>query len=129
MLFPIRSEGLATKTKFPTNRASDSPNSDPSKEYSKTKEGKINLALLVGNHGIFSVALGASLLTKIGIKYLESPNSSPATVGINEGPKEYYSLKMHREGPNSESGELNPDSESKQVKSHNKATANRYEKR
>lgn len=36
---------------------------------------------------------------------------------------------MHREGPNTESGEQNPDSESKQVKNHNKATANRYEKR
>lgn len=63
------------------------------------------------------------------IKYLESPNSSPATVGIKKGHKEYYSLKMHREGPNTESGELNPDSESKSVKNHNKATANRYEKR
>jgi hypothetical protein len=66
MLFRIRSEGLATKTKGPINRASDSPNFDPSKEDSKTKEGKINLALLVGNHGIFPVALGCSLLTKIG---------------------------------------------------------------
>lgn len=44
ILFRIRSDGLATKTKFPTNCASDSPNSDPSKEDSKTKEGKINLA-------------------------------------------------------------------------------------
>jgi hypothetical protein len=62
------------------------------------------------------------------IEYLESPKSPLATVGIKKGPKEYYSLKMHREGPNTESGELNPDSESKSVKSHNKATANRYEK-
>ena len=129
MLFRIRSKDLATKKKFSTNRASDSQNSHPSEEDPKTQGGKINLALLVGNHGIFPVALGSSLLTKIGIKYLESPNSSPATVGIKKGHKEYYSLKMHREGPNFESGELNPDSGSKQVKSHNNATANRYEKR
>jgi hypothetical protein len=36
---------------------------------------------------------------------------------------------MHREGQNKESDELNPDSESKQVKNHNKATAVGYEKR
>jgi hypothetical protein len=42
MLFRTRSKGLATKTKGPTNRASDLPNSDPGKEDSKTKEGKID---------------------------------------------------------------------------------------
>lgn len=64
------------------------------------------------------------------IKYSESPKSSfPATTETKKGHEEYYSLKKHREGPNTESGELNPDVESKQVKNHNKATANRYEKR
>jgi hypothetical protein len=43
MLFRIRSEGLGTKTKGPTNRASDSPNSDPSKEDSKTSFHKVLL--------------------------------------------------------------------------------------
>jgi hypothetical protein len=42
---------------------------------------------------------------------------------------EYYSLKMHREGPNTESGELDPKSKSEGVKRHNKAMANRYDKR
>ncbi|KAJ6038311.1 uncharacterized protein N7446_005121 [Penicillium canescens] len=59
----------------------------------------------------------------------ESPKPSPAAAGITKGHEKYYSLKAHRQGPNTESGELNPDVESKQVKDHNKATANRYEKR
>ncbi|KAJ5379632.1 hypothetical protein N7509_012751 [Penicillium cosmopolitanum] len=42
---------------------------------------------------------------------------------------EYYSLKMHREGPNTESGELDSKSQSKEVKDHNKAMGNRYDKR
>jgi hypothetical protein len=36
---------------------------------------------------------------------------------------------MHREGPNTEGGELDPKSKSKDVKRHNKDMANRYEKR
>ncbi|KAJ5776704.1 uncharacterized protein N7511_001715 [Penicillium nucicola] len=59
----------------------------------------------------------------------ESLKSSPAAAGITKDHEKYYSLKAHRQGPNTESGELNPDIESKQVKDHNKATANRYEKR
>ncbi|CAI7635395.1 unnamed protein product [Penicillium manginii] len=42
---------------------------------------------------------------------------------------EYYSLKMHREGPNTESGELDSRLKSKEVKDHNKAMGNRYDKR
>ncbi|KAJ5385645.1 hypothetical protein N7509_008186 [Penicillium cosmopolitanum] len=42
---------------------------------------------------------------------------------------EYYSLKMHREGPNTESGELDSKSKSKEVKDHNKAMGSRYDKR
>lgn len=52
--------------------------------------------------------------------------------GATDGAKEhheYYSLKMHREGPNPEGGELDPKSKSKDVKRHNKDMANRYEKR
>ncbi|KAJ5185883.1 hypothetical protein N7491_006247 [Penicillium cf. griseofulvum] len=39
------------------------------------------------------------------------------------------SLKTHREGPNTESGELDSKSKSNDVKGHNKAMANRYDKR
>jgi hypothetical protein len=58
---------------------------------------------------------------------LELPQPS-ATDGAKEH-DEYYSLKMHREGPNTEGGELDPKSKSKDVKRHNKDMANRYEKR
>jgi len=47
----------------------------------------------------------------------------------NKSHDEYYSLKMHREGPNTESGELDSKSKSKEVKDHNKAMGNRYDKR
>ncbi|KAJ5358319.1 uncharacterized protein N7496_010732 [Penicillium cataractarum] len=57
----------------------------------------------------------------------ELPQPS-ATDGAKEH-DEYYSLKMHREGPNTEGGELDPKSKSKDVKRHNKDMANRYEKR
>lgn len=36
---------------------------------------------------------------------------------------------MHREGPNTESGELDSKSKSNGVKDHNKAMSNRYDKR
>ncbi|KAJ5378327.1 uncharacterized protein N7496_005736 [Penicillium cataractarum] len=51
-----------------------------------------------------------------------------ATDGAKEH-DEYCSLKMHREGPNTEGGEWDPKSKSKYVKRHNKDMANRYEKR
>ncbi|KAJ5166074.1 hypothetical protein N7492_006370 [Penicillium capsulatum] len=61
---------------------------------------------------------------------LELPKSSPATNRTKTKEcDEYYSLKMHREGPNTESGELDPKSKSKGVKRHNEAMANRYDKR
>jgi hypothetical protein len=61
---------------------------------------------------------------------LELPKSTAATNGTKTKERdEYYSLKMHREGPNTESGELDPKSKSKGVKRHNEAMANRYDKR
>lgn len=60
---------------------------------------------------------------------LELPKSTAATNGTGTKEREYYSLKMHREGPNTESGELDPKSKSKGVKRHNEAMADRYDKR
>ncbi|KAJ5364931.1 uncharacterized protein N7496_010644 [Penicillium cataractarum] len=57
----------------------------------------------------------------------ELPKST-ARNGAKEN-DEYYSLKMHREGPNTESGELGPKSKSNGVKRHNEDMANRYDKR
>ncbi|CAI7615551.1 unnamed protein product [Penicillium pancosmium] len=57
----------------------------------------------------------------------EPPDSSFAA-DETKIPDEYYSLKMHREGPNTESGELDSKSKSKEVKDHNKAMDNRYDK-
>ncbi|KAJ6016481.1 hypothetical protein N7540_011072 [Penicillium herquei] len=58
----------------------------------------------------------------------ELPESSSAAEETKSH-DEYYSLKMHREGPNTESGKLDPKSKSKEVKDHNKAMGNRYDKR
>jgi hypothetical protein len=127
-LFQTRSEGLATQTKGSTNNRTEAPNADLSRDGSKTQEGKI----------VISRSSCLELRSRIRVhvpdedlqfKYIESPKPSPAAAGITKGHKKYYSLKAHRQGPNTESGELNPDIESKQVKDHNKATANRYEKR
>jgi hypothetical protein len=58
----------------------------------------------------------------------EPPESSSAADGI-KGHDEYYSLKMHRQGPNTESGELDSKSNMKEVKNHNEVMGNRYDKR
>ncbi|KAJ6001056.1 hypothetical protein N7481_001465 [Penicillium waksmanii] len=58
----------------------------------------------------------------------ELPESS-SVADETKSHDEYYSLKMHREGPNTESGELDSKSKSKEVKDHNKAMGNRYDKR
>ncbi|KAJ5240435.1 uncharacterized protein N7469_002026 [Penicillium citrinum] len=58
----------------------------------------------------------------------ELPESSSAAHETKSHDK-YHSLKMHREGPNTESGELDSKSKSKGVKDHNKAMSNRYDKR
>jgi len=58
----------------------------------------------------------------------EVPNSKLATSDAKGESHEYDSLKVYREGPNSESGELDPRSDSKEVKKHNKSVADRNEK-
>lgn len=60
--------------------------------------------------------------------YLELPKSL-SVADETKSHDEYYSLKIHREGPNTESGELDSKSQSKEVKDHNKAMGNRYDKR
>lgn len=46
-----------------------------------------------------------------------------------EGNHKHDSLKVYREGPNTESGELYPNSGSEEVKSHNKSVADHHDKR
>ncbi|KAJ6003857.1 hypothetical protein N7540_013139 [Penicillium herquei] len=61
-----------------------------------------------------------------------SKNKEPLKSSAMDGAKEhdeYYSLKMHREGPNTESGELHPKTKSKDVARHNEDMVNRYDKR
>lgn len=41
----------------------------------------------------------------------------------------YDSLKIYREGPNTESGQLDPKSGSEEVKKHNKSVADHHDKR
>ncbi|KAJ5240444.1 uncharacterized protein N7469_002035 [Penicillium citrinum] len=55
----------------------------------------------------------------------EGPISKLATSDAKEESHKYDSLKVYREGPNSESGELDPRSDSKEVKKHNKSVAAR----
>jgi hypothetical protein len=62
------------------------------------------------------------------MNYSEPPELS-STTARTEGHDEYHTLKTHREGPNTESGELDSKSESKDVKGHNIAMDNRYDKR
>lgn len=80
--------------------------------------------LLAGYHGRYSVRIGSWQKSNC----LELPESSSATDETKRH-DEYYSLKMHREGPNPESGELDSKSKSKEVKDHNRAMGNRYDKR
>jgi hypothetical protein len=47
---------------------------------------------------------------------------------MKEGDHEHDSLKIYREGPNTESGELDPKSKSEEVKRHNKCVADHHEK-
>ncbi|KAK5807600.1 hypothetical protein VI817_001858 [Penicillium citrinum] len=53
---------------------------------------------------------------------LENPSATSEAKGESH---KYDSLKVYREGPNTESGELDPKSDSKEVKKHNKSVADR----
>lgn len=57
----------------------------------------------------------------------ENPKSTAATSEAKGESHKYDSLKVYREGPNTESGELDPKSDSKEVKKHNKSVADRNE--
>jgi hypothetical protein len=59
------------------------------------------------------------------VSVLEIPKSVPATSEAKGESHKYDSLKIYREGPNTESGELDPKSDSKEVKKHNKSVADR----
>lgn len=52
-----------------------------------------------------------------------------ATSEAKEENHKYDSLKIYREGPNSESGKLDPRSGSEEVKIHNKSVADHHDKR
>ncbi|KAJ5220871.1 uncharacterized protein N7469_009758 [Penicillium citrinum] len=56
---------------------------------------------------------------------LENPKSTSATSEAKGESHKYDSLKVYREGPNTESGELDPKSDSTEVKTHNKSVADR----
>jgi hypothetical protein len=55
------------------------------------------------------------------------PKSTSAT-SETKGAHRHDSLKIYREGPNTESGELDPKSKSEEVKRHNKFIADHHEK-
>ncbi|KAJ5459036.1 hypothetical protein N7530_010980 [Penicillium desertorum] len=62
--------------------------------------------------------------------YKEEPpieKSTSATPETKEGDHKHDSLKIYREGPNTESGELDPKSKSEEVKRHNKFVADHHE--
>lgn len=119
--------GLATKTEGYGNDATRSPAADSNEDHSNSK-GKYNKPGSTYRLSWISCSCIALLVTDEVSNTLELPKSTPATDGTKEH-DEYYSLKMHREGPNTESGELDPKSKSKEVKYHNKAMADRYDKR
>lgn len=54
--------------------------------------------------------------------------SNSETSKAKEGNHKYDSLKFYREGPNPESGELDPKAGSEEVKKHNKSVAERHNK-
>lgn len=56
---------------------------------------------------------------------LEAVSNSEASKA-KEGNHQYDSLKCYREGPNPESGELDPKAGSEEVKKHNKSVAERH---
>ncbi|KAJ5827635.1 hypothetical protein N7447_004398 [Penicillium robsamsonii] len=53
--------------------------------------------------------------------------STSAPPETKEGDHKHNSLKIYREGPNTESGELGPKSKSEEVKRHNKFVADHHE--
>ncbi|KAI3129673.1 hypothetical protein CBS147325_9535 [Penicillium roqueforti] len=55
------------------------------------------------------------------------PKSTSAT-SETKGAHRHDSLKIYREGPNTESGKLDPKSKSEEVKRHNKFIADHHEK-
>ena len=59
----------------------------------------------------------------------EPSKLTSATSETKEGNHKHDSLKIYREGPNTESGELDPKSKSEEVKSHNKSVADHHDKR
>jgi hypothetical protein len=85
----------------------------------------VHLALLISTASWISLVL--SIFADEISDILELPKST-TTDGAREHDG-YYSLKMHREGPNTESGELDPKTKSNGVRRHNEDMANRYDKR
>lgn len=82
------------------------------------------MALLSCCHEPYAIRIDSSQIYNC----LELPKPS-SVADETKSHDEYYSLKMHREGPNTESGELDSKSKSKEVKDHNKAMGSRYDKR
>lgn len=56
---------------------------------------------------------------------LDITKSTSTTSEVEGESHQYDSLKVYREGPNTESGELDPKFDSKDVKKHNKSVADR----
>ncbi|KAJ5742264.1 hypothetical protein N7533_011673 [Penicillium manginii] len=102
IFFQHKSKGLATNTKDHEHDTKRSSKADPNQADSNSKADRYIC--------------------------LELPESS-SVADETKSRDEYYSLKMHREGPNTESGKLDSKSKSKEVKDHNKAMGNRYDKR
>lgn len=109
---------LATKAKNPEDNVTSLPKADTRMESSHNTKGKYDDTVSLGYHEIYLQSL-------INCSDFLKPSSATAKTEAHD---EYHSLKTHREGPNSESGELDSQSESDDVKGHNIAMGNRYDK-